>query len=99
MWADPRHQRSQRNQVKSASLPIRNSPIVMYRSDTWSARSTVMERLHGTGKKWLWLGYFWPRVSHNGDLYAENDELNRLMARGRYQQLVRDQQMALLNEF
>ncbi|KAK6743079.1 hypothetical protein RB195_010381 [Necator americanus] len=67
---DSRHQRSQ-----AASSPIRNSPIMMYGSKTWAAASTIMERLDCTERKLLrrLLGYFWPIVCHNEDLYAEID--------------------------
>ncbi|KAK6748170.1 hypothetical protein RB195_001036 [Necator americanus] len=46
---------------------------MMYGSETWAAPSTVMERLDCTERKLLrrLLGYFWPRVCHNKDLYAE----------------------------
>ncbi|KAK6741519.1 hypothetical protein RB195_009401 [Necator americanus] len=57
---DPHHQRSQ-----AASLPIRNSPYMMYGSETWAAPSTAMEGLDcRTERKLLrrLIGYFWPRV-------------------------------------
>ncbi|KAK6764066.1 hypothetical protein RB195_024408 [Necator americanus] len=62
-------------------------PIMMYGSETWTAPSTVMERLDYTSRKLLrWLrGYFWPRVCHNEDLYAEIDVVHWRMTCGRYQ--------------
>ncbi|KAK6760406.1 hypothetical protein RB195_021757 [Necator americanus] len=46
-----------------------------------------MERLDCTERKLLrrLLGYFWPRVCHNEDLFAEIDVVYRRMTRGRYQ--------------
>ncbi|KAK6762262.1 hypothetical protein RB195_023105 [Necator americanus] len=48
-------------------------PIMMYGSEIWTAPSTVMERLECTERKLFrrLLGYFWPRVCHNEDLYAK----------------------------
>ncbi|KAK6763124.1 hypothetical protein RB195_023727 [Necator americanus] len=46
----------------------------MYGSQAWAPPSTVIKRLDCTERKLLrrLLGYFWPRVCHNEDLYAEN---------------------------
>ncbi|KAK6741591.1 hypothetical protein RB195_009451 [Necator americanus] len=64
---DPHHQRSQ-----AVSLSA-TRPIMMYETETWTAPSTVMKRLDCTDRKLLrrLLGYVWPRVRHNDDLYAE----------------------------
>ncbi|KAK6748089.1 hypothetical protein RB195_000985 [Necator americanus] len=61
----------------------------MYGSETWAAPSTVMERLDCTERKLLrrLLGYFWPRVCHNEDLYAEIDVVYRWVTRGKHQHL------------
>ncbi|KAK6742769.1 hypothetical protein RB195_010187 [Necator americanus] len=61
----------------------------MYGSETWAAKSTVMERLDCAEQKLLrrLLGYFWPRVCHNEDIYAEIDVVYRRMTGGRYQRL------------
>ncbi|KAK6762735.1 hypothetical protein RB195_023444 [Necator americanus] len=60
---------------------------MMNGSETWAAPSTVMERLDCTERKLLirLLGYFWPGVCHNKDLYAGIDVLYRRMTRRRYQ--------------
>ncbi|KAK6748975.1 hypothetical protein RB195_001532 [Necator americanus] len=61
----------------------------MYGWETWAAPSTVIERLDCTERKllrWL-LGYFWRRVCHNEDLYAEVDVVYRRMTRGSHQHL------------
>ncbi|KAK6734672.1 hypothetical protein RB195_018079 [Necator americanus] len=62
---------------------------MMYGSESWAAPSRVMKRLDCTERKLLrrLLGYFWPRVCHNEDLYAEIDVVYRRMTRGRYQHL------------
>lgn len=71
----------------------------MYGSETWAAPSTVMERLDCTDRKLLrrLLGYFWPRVCHNEDLYAEVDVVYRRMTRGRYQHLAPPSKVAKIN--
>ncbi|KAK6745469.1 hypothetical protein RB195_011909 [Necator americanus] len=48
---------------------------MMYGSETWATPSWVMERLDCTERKLLrrLLGYFWPRVCHSEDVYAEID--------------------------
>ncbi|KAK6739360.1 hypothetical protein RB195_021032 [Necator americanus] len=46
---------------------------MMYGSETWAAPPTVMERLDCTELLRRLLGYFWPRICHNEDLYAETD--------------------------
>ncbi|KAK6734560.1 hypothetical protein RB195_018008 [Necator americanus] len=80
---DPHHQRSQ---VYLSAIRL----IMMYGSETWAAPSTIMERLDCTERKLLrWLhGYFWLRVCHNEDLYAEIDVVYRRMTRGRHHYLV-----------
>ncbi|KAK6757310.1 hypothetical protein RB195_015250 [Necator americanus] len=63
------------NEVKLRVYLSAIRPIMMYGSETWAAPSTVMEKLDCTERRllrWL-LGYFWPRVCHNEDLYAEID--------------------------
>ncbi|KAK6744090.1 hypothetical protein RB195_011037 [Necator americanus] len=62
---------------------------MMYGSESWTVPSTVMERLNCTERKLLrrLLGYFWPRVCHNEDLYAEIDVVYHRMTRGRHQHL------------
>ncbi|KAK6750304.1 hypothetical protein RB195_002340 [Necator americanus] len=74
-------------------------PIMMHGSETWAAPSTVMERLDCTERKLLrrLLGYFWPSVCHNEDLYAEFDVVYRQMTRGRYQHLVPPSKVAKVN--
>ncbi|KAK6728267.1 hypothetical protein RB195_005732 [Necator americanus] len=81
---DPHHQRSQ-----AASLPIRNSPHHDVPIGDLGAPSTVMESLDCTERKLLrrLFGYFWPRVCHNEDIYAEIDVVYRQMTCGRYQHL------------
>ncbi|KAK6727023.1 hypothetical protein RB195_004992 [Necator americanus] len=58
-----------------------------------------MERLDCTERKLLrrLLGYFWPRVCHNEDLYAEIDVVYRWMTRGRYQHLAPPSKVAKVN--
>ncbi|KAK6762601.1 hypothetical protein RB195_023357 [Necator americanus] len=71
----------------------------MYGSETWAAPSTVMERLDCTERKlltWL-LGYFWPRVCHDEDLYAEIDVVYRRMTRGKHQHLAPPSKVAKVN--
>ncbi|KAK6740819.1 hypothetical protein RB195_008961 [Necator americanus] len=72
---------------------------MMYGSETWAAPSTVMERLDCTERKLLrrLLGYFWPRVCHNEDLYAEIDVVYQRMTRGRYQHLAPPSKAAKVN--
>ncbi|KAK6730590.1 hypothetical protein RB195_007197 [Necator americanus] len=74
-------------------------PIMMYGSETWAAPSTVMERLDCTERKLLrrLLGYFWPRVCHNEDLYAEIDVLYRRITRGKHQHLAPPSKVAKVN--
>ncbi|KAK6762019.1 hypothetical protein RB195_022928 [Necator americanus] len=64
------------NEVKLRVYLSTIHPIMMYGSETWAAPSMVMERLGCTERKLLrrLLGYFWPRVCHNEDLYAEMEE-------------------------
>ncbi|KAK6759752.1 hypothetical protein RB195_021363 [Necator americanus] len=52
------------NEVKLRVYRSAVRPIMMYRSETWAAPSTVVERLDYTERKLLkWLfGYIWPRV-------------------------------------
>ncbi|KAK6746724.1 hypothetical protein RB195_000161 [Necator americanus] len=59
----------------------------MYGSETSAAPSTVMERLECTERKLLrrLLGYVWPRVCHNEEVYAEIDMVDRRMTGGRCQ--------------
>ncbi|KAK6729958.1 hypothetical protein RB195_006793 [Necator americanus] len=71
----------------------------MYGSETWAAPSTVMEGLDCTERKllrWL-LGYFWSRVCHNEDLYAEIDVVYRRMTRGKHQHLAPPSKVAKVN--
>ncbi|KAK6733226.1 hypothetical protein RB195_017154 [Necator americanus] len=74
-------------------------PIMMYGSETWAAPSTVMERLDCTDRKRLrlLLGYFWPRVCHNEDLYTEIDVVYRRMTRARHQHLAPPSKVAKVN--
>ncbi|KAK6748094.1 hypothetical protein RB195_000990 [Necator americanus] len=67
----------------------RNSPIMIYGSETFAEPSTMMERLDCTERKLLrlLLGYFWPRVCYNEDLYAEIDVVYRWVTRGKHQHL------------
>ncbi|KAK6763989.1 hypothetical protein RB195_024351 [Necator americanus] len=73
------------NKVKLRVYLSAIRPIMMYGSETWAAPSTVMERLDCRERKLLRrpLGYFWPRVCHNEDLYAEIDVVYRRMTRGK----------------
>ncbi|KAK6749724.1 hypothetical protein RB195_001996 [Necator americanus] len=77
------------NEVKLLVYLSTIRSIMMYGSETWATPSTVMERLDCTERKLLrrLLGYSWPRVWHNEDLYAEIDVVYRRMRRGRYQHL------------
>ncbi|KAK6765247.1 hypothetical protein RB195_025253 [Necator americanus] len=63
------------NEVKLRIYPPAIRPIMMYRSETWAAPSTAMERLDCTDRKLLkrLIGYFWLSVCHNEDLNAEID--------------------------
>ncbi|KAK6756868.1 hypothetical protein RB195_014972 [Necator americanus] len=63
------------NEVKLRVYLSTIRSISIYGSKTWAAPSTVMERLDCTERKLLrgLLGYFWPRVCLNEDLYAETD--------------------------
>ncbi|KAK6741782.1 hypothetical protein RB195_009573 [Necator americanus] len=72
---------------------------MMYGSETWAAPSTVMERLDCTERKLLrrLLGYFWPRVCHNEDLYAEIDVVYRRMTRRKHQHLAPPSKVAKVN--
>ncbi|KAK6760369.1 hypothetical protein RB195_021731 [Necator americanus] len=56
-------------------------PIMMYRSETWAAPATVMEKLDFMERKLFRrpLGYFWPLICHNEELYSEVDMLYRRM--------------------
>ncbi|KAK6764896.1 hypothetical protein RB195_025003 [Necator americanus] len=72
---------------------------MVYASETWAAPSTVMERLDCTERKllrWL-LGYFWPQVCHNEDLYAEIDVEYQRMTRERYQHPASPSKVAKVN--
>ncbi|KAK6760288.1 hypothetical protein RB195_021678 [Necator americanus] len=73
--------------------------IMVHGSETLAAPSTVMGRLDCTERKLLrrLLGYFWPRVCHNGELYAEVDVVYRRITRGRYQHLAPPSKMATEN--
>ncbi|KAK6756200.1 hypothetical protein RB195_014539 [Necator americanus] len=77
------------NEVKVRVYLSAIRPIIMYGSETWVAPSTFMERLDCTERKLFGrlLGYIWPRVCHNEDLYAEIDVVCRRMTRGRCQHL------------
>ncbi|KAK6737703.1 hypothetical protein RB195_020046 [Necator americanus] len=88
------------NEVKLRA--IRNSPYhipMIYGSETWAAPSTVIVRLDCTERKLLrrLLGYFWPRVCHNEDLYAEIDVVYWRMTRGRHQHLAPPSKVAKVN--
>ncbi|KAK6762080.1 hypothetical protein RB195_022977 [Necator americanus] len=87
------------NEVKLRVYLSAIHPIMMYGSETWAAPSTVMERFDCTERKLLrrLLGYFWPRVCHNEDLYAEIDVVYRRMTRGRYQHLAPPSKAAKVN--
>ncbi|KAK6761691.1 hypothetical protein RB195_022682 [Necator americanus] len=87
------------NEVKLRVYLSAIRPIMMYGSETWAAPSTVMERLDCTERKLLrrLLGYFWPRVCHNEDLYAEIDVVYRRMTQGRHQHLVPPSKLAKVN--
>ncbi|KAK6735509.1 hypothetical protein RB195_018618 [Necator americanus] len=89
------------NEVKLRVYLSAIRPIMMYGSETWAAPSTVMERLDCTERKLLrrLLDYFWPRVCHNEDLYAEIDVVYRRMTRGRHQHFAPPSKMAKVNRF
>ncbi|KAK6764998.1 hypothetical protein RB195_025074 [Necator americanus] len=72
---------------------------MMYGSETWAAPSTVMEKLDCTERKLLrrLLGYFWPRVCNNEDLYTEIDVVYRRMTRKRHQHLAPPSKVAKAN--
>ncbi|KAK6757389.1 hypothetical protein RB195_015298 [Necator americanus] len=75
-------------------------PIMMYGSEIWAAPSAVMERLDlTTERKQLrrQLGYFWPRICHNENLYAEIDVVYRRMTRGKHQHLAPPSKVAEVN--
>ncbi|KAK6763884.1 hypothetical protein RB195_024280 [Necator americanus] len=72
---------------------------MMCGSETWAAPSAVMKRFDCTERKllkWL-LGYFWPRVCHNENLYAEIDVVYRRMTRERHQHLAPPSKIAIVN--
>ncbi|KAK6736383.1 hypothetical protein RB195_019206 [Necator americanus] len=58
-----------------------------------------MERFDCTERKLLrrLLGYFWPGVCHNEDLYAEIDVVCRRMTRGKHQHLAPPSKVAKVN--
>ncbi|KAK6736754.1 hypothetical protein RB195_019445 [Necator americanus] len=87
------------NEVKLRVYLSAIRPIMMYGSETWAAPSTVMERLDCTERKLLrrLLGYFWPRVCRNEDLYAEIDVVYRRMTRGKHQHLAPPSKVANVN--
>ncbi|KAK6727868.1 hypothetical protein RB195_005503 [Necator americanus] len=87
------------NEVKLRVYLSAIRPIMMYGSETWAAPSTVMERLDCMERKLLrrLLGYFWPRVCHNEDLYADIDVVYRRMTRGRHQHLAPPSKAAKVN--
>ncbi|KAK6740649.1 hypothetical protein RB195_008858 [Necator americanus] len=89
------------NEVKLRAYLSAIRPIIMYGSETWAAPSTVMERLDCTEQKLLrrLLGYFWPKVCHNEDLYAEIDVVYQRMTCGRYQHLAPPSKAAKVNRF
>ncbi|KAK6762474.1 hypothetical protein RB195_023266 [Necator americanus] len=94
LWATPIA-----NEVKLRVYLSTIRPMMMYRAETWTAPSTVMERLECTERKLFrrLLGYFWPRVCHNDYLYAEIDVVYRRMTRGRYQHLAPPSKVAKVN--
>ncbi|KAK6757252.1 hypothetical protein RB195_015212 [Necator americanus] len=94
LWSTPI-----KNEVKQRVYLSAIRPIIMYGSETWAAPSTVMERLDCTVGKLLrrLLGYFWPKVYHNEDLYAEIDVVYRRMTRGRHQHLAPPSKVARVN--
>ncbi|KAK6742716.1 hypothetical protein RB195_010154 [Necator americanus] len=87
------------NEVKLRVYLSAIRPIMMYGSETWAAPSTVMERPHCTERKLLrrLLGYLWPSVCHNKDLYAEIDVIYRRMTRGKCQHLAPPSKVAKVN--
>ncbi|KAK6763873.1 hypothetical protein RB195_024270 [Necator americanus] len=87
------------NEVKLRVYQSAIRSIMMYRSETWAAPSTVMERLDCTERKLLrqLLDYFWPRVCHSENLYAEIDVVYRRMTRGRHQHLSPPSKVAKVN--
>ncbi|KAK6755500.1 hypothetical protein RB195_014083 [Necator americanus] len=87
------------NEVKLRVYLSAIRPIMMYGSETWTAPTTVMERLDCTERKLLrrLFGYFWPRVYHNEDLYAEIDVVYRRMTRGKHQHLAPPSKVAKVN--
>ncbi|KAK6727851.1 hypothetical protein RB195_005492 [Necator americanus] len=87
------------NEVKLRVYLSAIRSIMMYGSETWAAPSTVMERLDCTERKLLrrLLGYFWPRVCHNEDLYADIDVVYRRMTHGRHQNLAPPSKVAKVN--
>ncbi|KAK6765531.1 hypothetical protein RB195_025439 [Necator americanus] len=87
------------NEVKLRVYLSAIRPIMMYGSGTWAAPSRVMEKLDCTERKLLrrLIGYFWPRVCHNEDLYVEIDVVYRRMTRGRHQYLAPPSKVAKVN--
>ncbi|KAK6764673.1 hypothetical protein RB195_024846 [Necator americanus] len=67
------------NEVKLLVYLSAIRPIMMYGSESWAAPFTVLDRLDCTERKLLrrLLGYFWHRVCHNEELYAEVDVVYR----------------------
>ncbi|KAK6764510.1 hypothetical protein RB195_024725 [Necator americanus] len=94
------------NEVKLRVYLPAIRPIMMYGSETWAVMdiwrglpSTGMERLDCPERELLrrLLGYSWPRVCHNEDLYAEINVVYRRMTRGRHQHLAPSSKVAKVN--
>ncbi|KAK6728225.1 hypothetical protein RB195_005708 [Necator americanus] len=87
------------NEVKLRVYLSAIRPIMMYRSETWAEPTTVIGRLDCTERMLLrrLLDYFWLRVCHNEDLYAEIDVVYRRTTCGRYQHFAPPSKVAEVN--
>ncbi|KAK6761407.1 hypothetical protein RB195_022463 [Necator americanus] len=79
------------NEVKLRVYLSAIRSIMMYRSETWAAPVTVMEKLDCMERKLFrrLVDYFWQLVRHNEERDQEVDVVYRLMTRGKRQHLVR----------
>ncbi|KAK6764643.1 hypothetical protein RB195_024821 [Necator americanus] len=87
------------NEVKLRVYLFAIHPIMVYGSESWAAPFTVLDRLDCTKRKLLrrLLGYFWHRVCHNEELYAEIGVVYQKITHGRYQHLAPPSKVATEN--
>ncbi|KAK6763783.1 hypothetical protein RB195_024204 [Necator americanus] len=87
------------NEVKLQVYLSAIRPIMIYGSETSAAPATVLEKLNCMERKLFrrLLGYFWPLVCHNKELYSEVDMVYRRMTRGKRQHLARPSEVVMGN--